>query len=263
VVAVKPETAILLSAILFGLSKPTTATSKLFLSSSGRGCLLAAPKEVAFLNLPLSLSLYFSLSFLAALDYCNQALVKYKDEETVWLASGYMFPLGRNEKLPSTFFLPTLSCWGWCTWRRAWNKFNADASGMLRFIEENGLTSRFDLHSSYPYTEMLRLRAADVNQSWDVCWYASFFLGNGLCLYPGISLVENIGMDGSGTHWTGLGTLTGDISKRRTAGWIFPEAISSDDFIQKRLEKTLKKEFYPGRIRSFLRKLKNRMSIAF
>ena len=31
-------------------------------------------------------------------------------------------------------------------------------------------------------------------------WYASAFLANKLTLYPGQSLVENIGQEGSGTH---------------------------------------------------------------
>ena len=31
-------------------------------------------------------------------------------------------------------------------------------------------------------------------------WHASAFLAGGLTLYPGTSLVDNIGQDGSGTH---------------------------------------------------------------
>ena len=71
VVAVKVETAILLSTILRGLSKFTTATSKAFLSSSGRGCLLAEPNEITFLNLYRSFSLSFSLSFLPGGESCD------------------------------------------------------------------------------------------------------------------------------------------------------------------------------------------------
>ena len=47
---------------------------------------------------------------------------------------------------------------------------------------------------------ILRQQIAGKNNSWAVRWYASAFLHNKLTLYPGRSLVNQIGMDGSGTH---------------------------------------------------------------
>ena len=41
---------------------------------------------------------------------------------------------------------------------------------------------------------------AGKNNSWAIRWYASAFLANKLTLYPGQSLVSNIGGDGSGTN---------------------------------------------------------------
>lgn len=38
------------------------------------------------------------------------------------------------------------------------------------------------------------------NDSWAIRWYASAFLKDNLTLYPGRSLVFNIGLDASGTH---------------------------------------------------------------
>ena len=38
------------------------------------------------------------------------------------------------------------------------------------------------------------------NDSWAIRWYAASFLAGKLCLYPGRSLVRNIGNDDSGTH---------------------------------------------------------------
>ena len=52
---------------------------------------------------------------------------------------------------------------------------------------------------------MLEGQIAGSNNSWAIRWYASAFLAGKLTLYPGRSLVQNIGNDDSGTH---CGTTT-------------------------------------------------------
>jgi hypothetical protein len=47
---------------------------------------------------------------------------------------------------------------------------------------------------------MLEGQIKGTNDSWAVRWYASAFLAGKLTLYPGRSLVHNIGNDNSGTH---------------------------------------------------------------
>ena len=40
--------------------------------------------------------------------------------------------------------------------------------------------------------------------SWAIRWYWSVFMENGIVLYPPESLVNNTGLDGSGTHGGGV-----------------------------------------------------------
>ena len=47
---------------------------------------------------------------------------------------------------------------------------------------------------------MLEGQIKGINDSWAVRWHASAFLAGKLTLYPGRSLVHNIGNDSSGTH---------------------------------------------------------------
>jgi len=49
---------------------------------------------------------------------------------------------------------------------------------------------------------MLEDQISGKNSSWAIRWYASAFLRDKLTLYPGRSLVRNIGYD-SGTHFSG------------------------------------------------------------
>lgn len=146
------------------------------------------------------------------LQYMNDALNRYCHDDRVASIHGYVYPV--REKLPETFFLRGADCWGWATWRRAWKLFNPDGRSLLRELEERNLTFAFDFGGAYPYTQMLRDQIAGRNDSWAIRWYASTFLANALTLYPGRSLVQNIGVDGSGTHCgtsTSFETQTSEI----------------------------------------------------
>ncbi len=132
------------------------------------------------------------------LTYMNDGLNLYKHDNKVASIHGYSYAV--KEKLPETFFLRGADCWGWATWKRAWAEFNPDGKALLIQLEEQNLTQAFDLDGSYPFTDMLKGQIAGTNNSWAVRWHASSFLAAKLTLYPGISLVDNIGHDTTGTH---------------------------------------------------------------
>ena len=131
------------------------------------------------------------------LTYMNEALEYYELEDSVISIHGYCYPING---LPETFFLKGADCWGWGTWKRGWDLFEEDGRKLLSQIEQRGLSYRFDLFGTYGYSKMLRDQIKGKNSSWAVRWYASALLAEKLTLYPGQSLVSNIGSDGSGTH---------------------------------------------------------------
>jgi hypothetical protein len=130
------------------------------------------------------------------LKFMNEGLVRYENDEHVISIHGFAFPIAG---LPETFFLKGADCWGWATWSRGWKLFEADGSFLLEKIKKTGRSHEFDFDGQYPYVKMLEDQIAGKNASWAVRWYASAFLSNKLTLYPGRSLVRNIGYD-SGTH---------------------------------------------------------------
>ena len=131
------------------------------------------------------------------LNYMNDALIKYQNDENVACISGYNYPV---KKMPDSFFLLGADCWGWATWERAWHLFEEDGTVLLHQLQKANLEIEFDFGGAYPYTQMLKNQIAGRNDSWAVRWYASCFLQNKYCLYPGKSFIENIGEDGSGIH---------------------------------------------------------------
>ena len=132
------------------------------------------------------------------LRFMNDALNCYEHDDQVISVHGYTYPV--KDALPETFFIRGADCWGWGTWARGWKHFNADGAALLRQVQQRGLAGEFDLDDSYPYTQMLKDCIAGKNDSWAIRWYASAFLLGKLTLYPGSSLVQNIGADGSGVH---------------------------------------------------------------
>lgn len=132
------------------------------------------------------------------LRYMNDALNCYADEEQVISIHAYVYPV--KERLSNTFFLRGADCWGWATWKRGWDLFEPDGVKLLQELKAKKLVHEFDFNGTYPYTQMLEKQVLGENDSWAIRWYASAFLQNRLTLYPGRSLVQNIGNDASGTH---------------------------------------------------------------
>jgi hypothetical protein len=132
------------------------------------------------------------------LRYMNDALNIYSEDDCVASIHGYIYPVKRQ--LPDTFFLRGADCWGWATWWRSWQHFRSDGSALLAELESRGLVYDFDMDGQYGFTRMLIDQIAGRNDSWAIRWHASCFLDGRLTLYPGRSLVHNIGNDGSGTH---------------------------------------------------------------
>lgn len=132
------------------------------------------------------------------LRFMNEGLASYAEDQRVASIHGYCFP--SDQRLPQSFFLRGADCWGWATWRRAWQVWQPDGAALLRELRERGLTHNFDLDGAFPYTRMLREQIAGRNDSWAIRWHAACYLADMLTLYPGRSLVHNIGNDASGTH---------------------------------------------------------------
>jgi hypothetical protein len=132
------------------------------------------------------------------IEYAVENLNFYKDHEDVISIHGYCYPV--DELLPDFFFIKGADCWGWATWKDSWNLFNSDGKYLRAQIDALNLKSEFDFSNSYPYFQMLEDQINGKNDSWAIRWYASAFLANKLTLYPGRSLIKNIGMDGTGTH---------------------------------------------------------------
>ncbi|MCK6595089.1 MAG: glycosyltransferase family 2 protein [Bacteriovoracaceae bacterium] len=132
------------------------------------------------------------------LKYMNDMLEMYENDEAVASIHGYVYPSSDLPKCP--FFIRGADCWGWGTWKRAWDKFESDGSTLLKVIIDRKLKKKFNLDFSYPYSRMLQDQINGKNNSWAIRWNASVFVENMYTLYPPESFVSNMGFDCSGTN---------------------------------------------------------------
>ncbi|TGL90233.1 methyltransferase, TIGR04325 family [Leptospira congkakensis] len=166
------------------------------------------------------------------LQYMNLGLKKYKDVEKVASIHGYNYPID-TKGLKETFFIKGADCWGWGTWKRVWDQFETDGSKLLTELEDNNLLEEFNYGGHFKFSEMLKKQIEGKNDSWAVRWYASMFLLNKVTLYPKESLIQNIGLDSSGTHCNDDDFLSPSFSNQRVA--YFPDKIENDRVARKRL----------------------------
>ena len=147
------------------------------------------------------------------LEYMNEALEQFVDDDRVISVHGYVYPV--DIELPEAFFLPGADCWGWATWRRGWALFNSDGQYLLDELVRRHLIQEFDYNGAYPFLSMLKAQIKGANDSWAIRWHASAFLAGKLTLYPGRSLVHNIGTDSSGTHCGDLDNMDAKLSETK------------------------------------------------
>lgn len=134
------------------------------------------------------------------LKYMNEALEIYSKENQVMQISGFMFPIN-SFGLPNTFFYNANSCWGWATWKRAWEYFENDPQKLyLKLIKKQADWTVFNALQGNAFREQLLLNIENKITTWAVKWHSVIYLCNGLVLHPKKSLTKNIGFDSSGVH---------------------------------------------------------------
>jgi|AMFO01.1.fsa_nt_gi Predicted glycosyltransferases len=175
------------------------------------------------------------------LRYMNDALERYKDEDKVMQISGYMFPVDLDLD-EDALFLPFTTSWGWGTWERAWNCFDASAKGYKALRKDRKLRKAFDLDGAYPYFKMLESQLRGEIDSWAIRWNLSVFMEQGLVLFPKKAMVKNIGFDGSGRHCgNSFLSQTGLLCENSDSNSInYPAAVSVDDLSYKRMKHNIR-----------------------
>ena len=133
--------------------------------------------------------------------FCDALLERYADDPRVAVVTGDNFQRGRRSGEASYYFSKYNHVWGWATWRRAWENYDADitfwrewrASDDWRRIVPDRVERRY-------WRRIFDRVARGKASTWDYPWTASTWHNGGLTATPNANLVTNIGIGPAATH---------------------------------------------------------------
>lgn len=137
------------------------------------------------------------------LTFMNNALEFYANDRRIWSVGGMNIDIILPEKYTQKhdLYLVRRGCsWGWGTWADRWKDIDWEVRDAKRFFSSKRKMKRFD-RGGEGMTQMLHDQLDGKIDAWDIVWDYHVFKHNGYGLRPIKSFTQNIGMDGSGTHY--------------------------------------------------------------
>ena len=136
--------------------------------------------------------------------FCSELLDRYRDDRRIMAISGDNFQFGRRRTPYSYYFSRYNHCWGWATWRRAWQHFDASMrewpsmrdGGWLLDVLGNARAAKY-------WGNIFDAVSENRIDSWAYRWTFACWRESGLTCLPSVNLVSNIGFSGEATHTRG------------------------------------------------------------
>jgi len=136
--------------------------------------------------------------------FCQQMLEMYRDEERVFLISGYNAQQRWKPNEEDYFFSNFGGTWGWASWRRAWEYYDSEMSRLDELVRTNFFTQLLgeklgQLRGRQLVSAKKSIDGGEIS-AWDYPWAYSRHLQGGLACVPSVSMISNIGFGPEATH---------------------------------------------------------------
>lgn len=134
-------------------------------------------------------------------SFCETLLDRYANDTKVFAVTGNNFQNNVWHGEASYYYSKYMMCWGWATWRRAWNNFQLNIpfwpewSKSQEWLEHT--TDKIERKYWERKFERMLLNKID---TWDYSWLASVWYNGGLTVTPNVNLVSNIGFGKDATN---------------------------------------------------------------
>ena len=134
--------------------------------------------------------------------FCSELLDFYKDDQRIWSIGGNNFQDGKKRSKGSYYFSRYTHSWGWATWKRCWEKYDADLKNWPSFKKSGLLKTIIEEPNELKYWQDIWDKLYFLNEpdTWDYQWQLTCLMNGGLIIEPNQNLVENIGFDSEATH---------------------------------------------------------------
>lgn len=128
------------------------------------------------------------------LNYMNDSLNFYRDNNKVFSIGGYSIPIKKGKSSSDIYFTSRATCWGWATWRDRWSIIDWEVKDYSEFKNNKGLRRSFNKMGS-DMANMLEKQMNGKINSWAIRWCYHQFKSNLLSVHPFVSKIENIGFN--------------------------------------------------------------------
>ena len=135
--------------------------------------------------------------------FCKEMLDRYEHDERVMMIAGF----NTDEETPDAdgdyFFTSAFSVWGWASWRRVADLWDADYSFMKdehTVRQLRGLIRQRRLRPDL--LKMFQCHSQSGKECYESIFWASLLLNSGLSIMPSKNMVSNVGLTADATHYT-------------------------------------------------------------
>lgn len=132
--------------------------------------------------------------------FCDELLYRFRGDERVTCITGNNFQRGIKRGRADYYFSIFNHCWGWATWRRAWQHYDNDMACWPNEVNADVLSGLVSPVGARYWSEIFDEVKAGHIDSWAYIWTLSCWANSGLTATPNKNLVRNIGFDERATH---------------------------------------------------------------
>lgn len=133
--------------------------------------------------------------------FCEELLIRYRDDERIAMISGDNFQFGRKRGDSSYYFSRYNHIWGWASWRRAWQHYDVKAKSWPEMHEGKWLKTIINDSIEQRYwTKVMQAVYEGQIDTWDYQWGLACWCQGMISIMPQVNLISNIGFGSDATH---------------------------------------------------------------
>lgn len=135
--------------------------------------------------------------------FCEELLEKYQHDTRVASISAQNIQPQHKRTNYSYYFSRYSHCWGWATWRRAWQHYDLYIKLWKQVKAENLLRDiLIDPKAvSYWQRKLQNIYENPTGITWDYQWTFACWMQGSLSITPNVNLVSNVGVGADSTHF--------------------------------------------------------------
>lgn len=135
--------------------------------------------------------------------FCKELLDRYEHDDRISMIAGYNVDETSPDVSDSYFFTTAFSIWGWASWRRVAQRWDATYSFMKRreCIEKLERVWR-ERHLRKDMLQMFRDHSQSGTAYFETIYWADMLLHDSLAIMPAQNQISNIGLTATSTHFS-------------------------------------------------------------